>query len=792
MPVSHTLFIAPLLAGYVAAMAATPLLRLTSLALPILLGIVAVPLLVCRRLPVVAGAALGMLISVVAAHDALDHRVAACAASSSMVVRGIVVGLPKASQQQLQFDLASDAVEPWPACAGATPRRLRLSWFDGPVLVPGELWQLQIKLRSIHGYQNPVGFDYEAWNLANRIDGGGSVRYGERIAGADTWSWDRLRLALRERYASIPLAHRGILLALVTGDGALMSEADWSLFRETGTVHLMVISGLHLAIVAAAGVALGRWLARLSPRLIRRSGCVWPEIACGAVLVTLYACLAGWGVPVARSWLAVMIVLLLMPLGRRLPRPTVLLWIATVVLSCDPLAPLQAGFWLSFGAVAILVAHFAPRIELRSALRTLLGSQAVLAIGMVPVLIATIGGIAWIAPLANLVALPLISIVVVPMDLIVGVIAASVDTDHVWLADVADSVAGFVVAYLRALAQLDWIGWRAARGGWVIALSVVACCLVVLPLSRRHRVLLLPCVVLAVIPVQAHLGSGEFDVTVLDVGQGLSIAVETQRHRLLFDAGPRFPSGFDLGSAVVVPNLRRNPRATIDATLLSHADTDHVGGYAAVAAAFRVRALLGGEPVRGFDAVRGCHAGQGWQWDGVRFRVIHPSHKMASDNDLSCVLLIENGRRRALLPGDITRSSERELERMLGTERVDFLVAAHHGSRTSSTEPFVAMTRPRIVAISAGFMNRFGHPHPDVICRFERVAARRYLTAESGALSWRSDRPAQVVQWRYQAPPYWRVGNRSDIRRRRDEWTPPSNCSGIDKAGRRIRRIDSP
>jgi competence protein ComEC len=761
MPVSRARFMTQPLCGYVVAiLVASWQSTLASRATLVVLGIAAVGLIAWRRLPFVAGALLGTVLAGVAARDALDHRVAPCVDGTSLEIRGEVVGLPKTSELQSQFDVAPDAIEPWLACAGPMPRRLRLSWFSGPRVVPGEIWQLRVKLRSVRGYQNPGGFDYEAWSLANRIDGAGNVRFGQRCAGAEVWSWDRLRLDLRERFSALPIAHAGILLALLTGDGGLMTDDDWALFRSTGTVHLMVISGLHLTIIAAIGVAFGRALARLSPSVLARSGSVWPGVWCGGVLVTAYSCLAGWGVPVLRSWLATVVVLLLAPLGRRLSLPIVFLWVATVVLTCDPLAPLQAGFWLSFGAVAILLAQFAPRLQPRSTLRDLAMAQVVLAIAMVPALVATIGGVAWIGPIANLVAVPLVSVVVVPLDLIAGAIVAITDDGDVWLIRVADAIIGFVVTYLRALAQFDWIGWRAERGAWALAVSTIACCLMVLPLSRRHRMLLLPCVLLPVMPVQTRPPDGEFAVSVLDVGQGLSVVVDTAAHRLLYDAGPRFPSGFDLGSAVVAPNLRRTARASLDAVVLSHADMDHVGGYASVSQSVSVRALIGGEPVVGFDALRPCLAGQGWQWDGVRFRILHPSQQMTADNDRSCVLLIDNGRRRALLPGDVTRVGEADLNERLPSGRVDFLVAAHHGSRSSSTDGFVRATRPRIVAISAGFMNRFGHPHPDVIRRFERAGARSFVTADSGALVWRSNTPDDVLRWRYLAPPYWRVGNR--------------------------------
>jgi competence protein ComEC len=705
----------------------------------------------------VVGAALGCLIVGATAHDAIGHRIAACIDGSVVEVYGRVVGLPKTSERQIQFDVEPRAIEPWPSCAGSMPRRLRLSWFEGPAVAPGEIWQLRLKLRSVRGYQNPGGFDYEAWSLANGIDGGGSVRYGERGARAEGWSWDRLRLELRERFAALQIEHDGILLALLSGDGGLMTDADWALFRATGTVHLMVISGLHLTIIATIGVGVGRALARLSSTLLARSGCVWPGSVCGGVFVTLYSCLAGWGIPVLRSWLATIVVLLLLPMGRRLSLPVVFLWVAAIVLTSDPLAPLQAGFWLSFGAVAILLAYFAPRFEAASALRTLLMAQIVLGVAMVPALVGSIGSVAWIGPVANLVAVPLVSVVVVPLDLLVGAFVTLSKDGNVWLVDVADAIVGFVVTFLQALARFDWNGWRAERGAAALLLSGAACCLMMLPLALRHRLLLLPCVVLPVMPVDARANQGEFGVTVLDVGQGLSVVVETARHRLLYDAGPRFPSGFDLGNAVVLPALRRRSDAPLDAAILSHGDMDHVGGFGAVAQFVPVRALIGGEPVAGYEELRPCRAAQGWQWDGVRFQVLHPLREAGVDNDRSCVLRVSNDHASALLPGDVTRVGEAEFASSLSGP-VDLLVAAHHGSRSSSSDVFVRVARPRIVVYSAGYMNRFGHPHADVWCRFDTTGAANLLTARSGALLWRSEQAGEVVQWRYHAPPYWRVG----------------------------------
>jgi competence protein ComEC len=283
-----------------------------------------------------------------------------------------------------------------------------------------------------------------------------------------------------------------------------------------------------------------------------------------------------------------------------------------------------------------------------------------------------------------------------------------------------------------------------------------------LPLAWRHRLLLLPPVVLPLVPIETRPVDGAFAITVLDVGQGLSVIVDTAQHRLLYDAGPRFPSGFDLGAAVVVPNLRRDARRALDTVVLSHADLDHVGGYGAVASAITVRALLGGQPVNGAANLRACRAGTGWQWDGVRFRIVHPEHTAASDNDSSCVLSIDNAHHRAMLPGDITTTGESALPYRSLEQPIDFVVAAHHGSRSSSGASFVAWARPRVVVFSAGFMNRFGHPHRDVVCRFASIGSDAFTTAQSGAVTWHSDSTEAPVEWRRQAPLYWRVGASMD------------------------------
>ncbi len=758
MPVYRKRSMTYAVAGYAGAIVATAWAPHLPAPGALLLGACFAAVLSCWRGSITALAcAAGSILATGAAGTALEHRVARCVDGTVQELRGTIDGLPKRVEQQTSFDVRPHVVDGWPSCAGPLPRRLRLTWFTAPPIAPGEQWQLRAKIRSVRGYQNPGGFDYEGWSLANAIDGSGSVQFGRRIEPRSGWSWDSARLALRDRVSGLGLAQPGIVLALLTGDAGLMSERDWALFRATGTVHLMVISGLHLTIVAGLGMAIGRALARLRPRLLASSGATAAGLCTAALLATFYAGLAGWGVAVVRAWVATIAVMICVSFGRRAALPATFAWVAAIVLTCDPLAPLQAGFWLSFVAVAVLLAFFATRVPRATKWRTLVDAQLVMSALMIPALLATVGTIAWCGPLANLVAVPVVSAVVVPIELLAGVLASTPLPGSDALFRVADAIIGWTVRYLHLLDGLGALSWRSDSRAVSLAIAALAGAGLLVPLRWRHRAILVPCVALPLLAAEGGPAEGEFTVSVFDVGQGLAAAVQTHAHRLLYDAGPRFASGFDLGRAVVVPALRATaPRDRLDAVVLSHSDIDHVGGYGAVADAFAVRALIGGERVAGAAHLRLCAAGSGWQWDGVKMRVLR-ARVAHTDNDHSCVLAIDNGRRRVLLPGDLTQVAESELRDELPPGPLDLLIAAHHGSRSSSSAPFVARARPRLVVFSAGHLNRFGHPHGEVVCRFENVGARLLSTANSGAIVWRSDATADVVQWRARSSPFWRI-----------------------------------
>ncbi len=761
MPVSRAGFIAPWCIGAslgVVCVAALP--RLPTVPMLAALAVVGM-LMSARRAGVVLG---GVLIGIAwAAWSALanlEPRIDSCVDGNVVEMLGVVQGLPKQLVPATQFDFAPLQVLPWPACAGEPPRVVRLTWHAAPPLVPGQGWQLRLRLRAVRGFANPGGFDYEGWAFAGHLDSAGSVSYGVRRAlNGRAWRWDALRWRLRQQIDALHLVNAGIVLGLLTGDSGLMRSADWDLFRATGTVHLMVISGLHLGIVASVGYGVGLGVARLNRRLLRRRGAAWLGAWCAALLITGYAGLVGWGVPVQRAWFGTLLALWAATSGRRRAFPVLFSLVLIVVLLHDPVAPLRAGFWLSFGAVAVLLGYFMPRVGRTSTLRLFVSAQLVLFVTLGPLMLATVGQFAWLSPLANLVAVPLVSLLVVPANLFAVLMLQVLPDVGAMLFGWIDAAVGLLASILKVMRDVGGVSWAADDDIAQALISITAAALLLLPLTWRARAVLLPCVVLCLATGRPSPAFGSFATAVLDVGQGLAVVVTTQNHRLLYDAGPRFPSGLDLGSIAVLPALRNAGATRLDMVMLSHADIDHVGGYPAVAGQMMVRTLLGGEAVASGANLQRCVQGQRWQWDGVAFEVLHPVGGEATDNDRSCVLLVGNESHRVLLPGDLSGIGEQTLLSHWRGAPLDVLVAAHHGSKTSNSAALIEATHPRLFLVSAGYRNRFGHPDDSVIRRARTNGARVYVTAYSGALLWRSDDPEEVVQWRTVARPYWRVGN---------------------------------
>lgn len=675
------------------------------------------------------------------AQQALDDRLAHSLDGRTLWLEGRVVGLPAVSAHGVRFELDEPASR-----RAELPGRLQLSWFNGPEIRAGERWRLAVTLKRPRGLLNPHGPDREATLLARRIGATGTVKAGallEPVAGG----W---RDNLRQRLLAVDAWGReATLAALVLGDGSGLARQDWQTLQATGTVHLLVISGQHIGLVAGLVYGLVAGLARYGgwPRR-------WPWLpwACGLAMTAAlgYGWLAGFGVPVQRACLMLAVVLLWRLRFRQVSAFVPLLMALCGVLLVEPLASLLPGFWLSFGAVAVLICCFAQRLGGWRPWQAWTRAQWVIAIGLLPAMLALGLPISLSAPLANLLAVPWISFVVLPLALLGTLLLplAGFGELLLWLAGAA--LAGlFDVLTVVAQWQPAWIARQLPLLAWLLVLS--GALIVLLPRGVPMRGLGALMLLALWVPGKS-LPQGQVEVLQLDVGQGLAILLRTRNHSLLYDAGPARGES-DLGESVVLPTLRKLGVDRLDVLLISHAHADHAGGAAAVQRGLSVGRVVAGESEQAFQA-QSCETGQGWQWDGVDFSLWHWPQARSS-NDRSCVLLVEAQGERLLLAGDIEASAERAWLAAHEGKRIDWLQSPHHGSRSSSTEAFIAATRPRGVLISRGAHNGFGHPHAQVLERYQRHGLAIHDTAIEGALSLRLGAQSQVAGQRAQRR-FWR------------------------------------
>ncbi|WP_238785881.1 ComEC/Rec2 family competence protein [Pseudomonas sp. S35] len=667
---------------------------------------------------------LGLGWACISAQWALNDRLSPKLDGQTRWLEGRVVGLPQQTATGVRFELADSR-----ARNGQLPKRIRVSWHGGPAVRSGEYWRLAVTLKRPSGLLNFHGFDYEAWLLAQRIGATGSVKDGERLAPA-RHAW---RDAVRQRLMAVDANGREAgLAALVLGDGSGLAADDWQVLQDTGTVHLMVISGQHIGLLAGLIYGLVALLARYG---------YWPSIwpwlpcACGLAFAAAlgYGLLAGFGVPVQRACIMVGLVLLWRLRFRHLGFWWPLLLALNGVLILDPLASLQPGFWLSFAAVAVLVLAFGGRLGPWSTWQVWTRPQWVIAIGLFPLLLMLGLPISITAPLANLIAVPWISLVVLPLALLgTALLAVPLLGEGVlWLAG------GALDGLFRGLAWLAgqvpaWTPTEVPLGYWLG--SLLGAGLLLLPKGVPFRPLGWPLLLLAVFPAQEPVPHGQAQVVQLDVGQGQALILRTRHHTLLYDAGLR-SGAVDLGERVVLPALKKLGVRGLDIMLLSHADADHAGGATAVARGLPVKRVVGGE-TEGLPALLGtqpCTSGERWVWDGVSFELWQWADAI-DGNPKSCVLQVQANGERLLLTADIDRAAERAFLDSSLAVRTDWLQAPHHGSRSSSSWPFLQRLAPTSVLISRGRGNAFGHPHPQVMGRYQALGSQIYDSAEQGAV----------------------------------------------------------
>ena len=652
----------------------------------------------------------------------------------------------------------------------------------------GEVWELTVRLKRPHGSQNPhARFDYEAWLLERNLGATGYVRKVDEARFVEEAFWPpmltvhRLRAYLRECFQDMlgdSRPHAGILIALAIGDQSAIPQSSWEVFNRTGTTHLMSISGLHVTLVAGfAGVLIGG-LWRRYPGLCCRIPAQQAAIFGGAFVGVAYGVLSGLSVPAERASVMLLAAAIAFFFRRRVGILRILLLALFFVLLVDTWAPLAPGFWLSFGIVAALCwagqrkrsmtpakAGDAAGLLLRAwlALRLFSATQWAATLASLPLLLLFFQRFPLLSPLANLFMIPWVSFITIPLALLAVL--------FVWLPPLASLL--LVVAHALLVWPMELLAWLAeapqfspgAAPLWTIVVAALGVVILLLPRKFPGKaaglLLLLP---MALYPSTPPLPEGSIRLTVLDVGQGQSVLLETRQHNLLYDAGPLYGMGgkkeesTDAGARVVLPYLAAVRIKRLDATVVSHKDKDHSGGLESLRAGIAVGKIF--SPIPDLEGGEICRQGKAWEWDGVRFEFLHPEPErlLRGENNDSCVLKVSAPGGRILFVGDIDRKMERRLlARDAGALSAEILLAPHHGSKTSSSWPFVAAVSPEWTLISAGYRNRFSHPHPEVVERYEALDAQILRTDHDGALTMTVHPTGiEVKRFREQERRYWR------------------------------------
>ncbi|GMR06308.1 MAG: DNA internalization-related competence protein ComEC/Rec2 [Gammaproteobacteria bacterium] len=716
----------------------------------------------------------------VAAHQ-LSKTLPQELAGKNIIVEGFVEGLPDREGRVVRFNF--NVFHSEKAEGRRISGRIRVSDYRRDPIdpQPGEAWRLLLRVKSPHGFANPAGFDYEKWLFSQRIIATAYIRKNnarfskvnhrlpdlDRSAVIDRM---RLRIAAQIKNSLEDSSFRGIITALATGDRRAITSQQWSVLQTTGTSHLMAISGLHVGLVAGIAFFLFRFLFATVPQL----PLLIPSHKAAAVVAmfcaAFYSLMAGFSLPTQRALLMLTVLMVAIILQRRVRALDILSLTLLLVLILDPLSILSAGFWLSFAAVAMILYILQQRSHRNnwtdsSVLKTV-NMQWKLSLMMAPATLLFFQQIPLSGPVANLVAIPVVAFLIVPLVLLASLsflLFGGGFVEHN-LYRLADYILQLLWTLLESLARTtEALPFSVEHSAVALAGFVFTILLLMLPAGLKIRKLALVGLLAFFFPLHSQLREGEFRVILLDVGQGLSAVIMTGRHALLFDTGARFSKRFNAGDAVVLPVLKLLSINRLDTLIVSHGDNDHSGGVQKVLAGVEVKQVISNEKIFITDASTEsvpCRAGTQWRWEGVSFRLLHPdSDGITTGNNASCVLHVQSSFGSILLPADIEKEAEKEIiSRYPDALRSNILIAGHHGSNTSSSDDFINAVSPQLVLFPAGWRNRYHHPAKKVLHGLEIRQIKSMITGECGAITIRvAEAGVSAWSWRQSNRKIWDV-----------------------------------
>lgn len=682
------------------------------------------------RLAVISAVFVGFAYCSLCAHFTLAKRLAIHRSGDTGTAVVEIIDLPKYDVDQWQFQAIILKSKAFPELTG---RKIKLSWYRTKQKIsPGDVWQFQLKLRVPNGVQNPGGFDSEQRALQLNWVAQGYIKNQAEYLNFHH-SIDRFRNQLSNQIArSLPAEKARFVQALGLGDTRYISDNDWEILRRTGITHLIAISGFHVGIVALFAIFCGRVIYRLLPVLGLFAP--WPLASAWISICAsfAYTALAGFAIPTLRTTLMIVAFMVAKLLYRNISTIHAVALSLLAILLIDPFSILSPGFWLSFSGVLFLIA-FMPVANSEGKLKSFMRAQWLVSLGLLPLSIGFFQQTTIIGPFVNMIAIPWISLVVVPLSLL-GLLFAGIPTIAILLWQCAYWCMQLFWRVLEMMQNIHWASLLIAQPSiGLVALALIGACLCLLPRSFPAKFLGLFLLLPLLFPKLNAIPYQTMRVSVIDVGQGLSVLVRTQNHQLLFDTGAGNAHGFSRGKSTVVPALNALQIKYLDKVIISHGDNDHAGGLLGLKEAIQIGRIEASQMALNIPAIK-CQQGQSWHWDGVKFSYLWPTNHVAEKkNDRSCVLRIDAKGRSVLLTGDISKTSELALVEQYGISlQSEIIVVPHHGSKTSSSPEFLQAVKPKIAIVSSGFQNQFKHPNKSVVSRYNDAGTQLVNTVETG------------------------------------------------------------
>lgn len=717
---------------------------------------------------------IGFLWALLRAHWVLDVALPSELQGKDILVTGVVASIPLEDKRKRRFEFNIETME-FKGEQIPSIGKVRLSWYgkrgkrNSVNIKAGQRWQFWLRLKQPHGFMNPGGFDYEGWLYSKKIRATGYVRinykkkqFAKKLdEQASGYNMLVLRQSLYDKLNKIVSdnSYGGILVALAMGERTGISKDQWNVFRATGTSHLVAISGLHVGLLAGFIFFIVRRLWPFCGSAALKLASPRAAAIAALTVATFYAALSGFAVPAQRALIMLSVVMLSIFWRHKVQSSQVLSFALLSVLLLDPVAVLSPGFWLSFAAVTIISLAALGRLSIDKSWQIWGRLQWRISLVLIPLLVFLFQQASLISPITNLVAIPVVSFLVVPFVLFATSITSFIPELAKVMFSFTDSVLNILWYFLAYLADTPISQWYGVKPD-ILSLCLASLGFILLltpkgwPVKYLGIFLLIP----LLWPNTDRPEYGESEITLLDVGQGLAVVVQTHQHTLVFDTGPKFSENFDTGAAVVVPFIRQNNIKKLDMLIVSHKDNDHRGGLGSIQQELEIDKLISSYEEKGSEP---CYAGQQWNWDGVVFEMLNPSESETykKRNNGSCVLKVSTGDNSVLLSADIEKKAERRLvDEQYKKLKSTYLIAPHHGSKTSSSARFLDAVAPEYILIPVGYKNRYRMPHLDVLQRYNDRKIPIIETYRTGAISVRIGQKYTTkipLQYRKDSQKYW-------------------------------------